>query len=376
MIKTKGKAQVKVHAYIDRFISVLKFFMKKDLSVALLEKYFKDECNEIEIAEINSWYDSFDSSSDDISQLSEQEQQLFKQLMLGNILENIGYGEKGKERSLDQVKPSRARVVLFATSIAAAVLLCFFLINNGAQRSLNVAASKQQHANNNVVANNITNAIQKIVLSDGSRVWLSPNSKLTYPKSFAVHNRQVSMTGEAFFEVTKDKKRPFSIFSENTVTKVWGTSFRIRAYKNELTKVSVVTGRVSVSVAVQPKSTSDVKQVAVTAVRQELMLTPDQEAIYDRKLNFLKKNVEITDPSISIWKNTSISFENTPMPEVFRILSKKFKVNISSTDSKINSDYLNADFTNESLPSIMEIINKSLNVSYTVKGNQFILQSN
>lgn len=351
--------------------------MKKNLSAALLEKYFKGECNEIEIAEINSWYDSFDSASDDISGLSDHEQELFKQLMLNNILDNIGYARKDNEDDAANKKPNGAKVIYWATSIAAAMLLVFVLFNYKDYNSGPLTKNKQQSSVNQaligtVVANNITNAIQKIVLSDGSKVWLSPNSKLTYPKLFGTHSRKVSMTGEAFFEVTKDVKRPFSIYSENTITKVWGTSFRIRAYKNQLTKVSVVTGKVSVSVVVPVKSQSE----KVAAVRQELILTPDQEAIYDRKLNFLKKNQEITDPSISIWKNTSISFDNTPMPEVFRVLSKKFKVNISSTDSKINNDYLNADFTNESLPSIMEIIKKSLNVNYTVKDNQFLLESN
>jgi len=352
--------------------------MKKNLSADLLEKYFKGECNEIEIAEINSWYDSFDSAGDDISNLSEPEQELFKQLMLSNILDNIEHAQKDNEWSLEKRKPNIAKIIYWGTGVAAALLLVFFIFkdngynNSSALTKLAQPPSVDQAPVNDVVADNLTSAIQKIVLADGSKVWLSPNSKLTYPKFFDAHSRKVSMTGEAFFEVTKDAKKPFSIYSENTITKVWGTSFRIRAYKNELTKVSVVTGKVSVSVAGPVKSKSEY----ITAVRQELMLAPDQEAIYDKKLNSLKRNLEITDPSISIWKNTSISFDNAPMAEVFRVLSKKFKVNISSTDSKINSDYLNADFTNESLPSIMEIINKSLNVSYTVKDNQFILESN
>ncbi|MEO8885405.1 MAG: FecR family protein [Mucilaginibacter sp.] len=350
--------------------------MKNNLPAAILEKYFKGECNEIEIAEIYSWYDSFDSLSDDISHLSENEQELFKQLMLNNILDDIGYAEKDKVHSLNKIKQNRAKIIYWATSIAAMLLIGLF-INYKTNNSFNVPTTpKPQPAlTNKIVVTNMTNTIKKIVLSDGSKVWLSPNSKLTYLKLFAAHSRRVSMTGEAFFEVTKDAKRPFSIYSDNVVTKVWGTSFRIRAYKNELTKVSVVTGKVSVSVLAQVKSTADFENVKAD-VKQQLMLTPDQEAIYNKKSNSLQKKQEITDPSISIWKNTSISFDNTPMPEVFRILSKQFKVTISSTDSKINSDYLNADFTDESLPSIMEIIKKSLNVTYKVKDNQFILESN
>ncbi|GAB2981353.1 hypothetical protein GCM10027049_16660 [Mucilaginibacter puniceus] len=349
--------------------------MKKKLSTAILEKYFKGECNEIEIAEINSWYDSFDSEGDDISILSDDEQELFKHLMLNNIFDNIGYVKKESDIASDKARPNYVRLIYWAASIAATIILTFFLINYKGYENSNLTNEKQQASINKVVVNNMTNAIQKIVLSDDSRVWLSPNSKLTYSKLFGTHSRQVSMIGEAFFEVTKDPKRPFSIYSGNVVTKVWGTSFRIRAYKDEETKVSVVTGKVSVSI-VKPVTSIAESQKGYANVKHELMLAPDQEAIYNKQLNYLKKNEEITDPTISIWKNASISFSNTPMPEVFKILSKRFKVNISSTDSKINSDYLNADFTDASLPSIMEIINKSLNVSYMVKDNQFILESN
>src|SRR6185312_1184828 len=103
-----------------------------------------------------------------------------------------------------------------------AMFLVFFLINTKTHNSTGITADKQQvvavnkaMVTNQVVVTNMTNAIQKIVLSDGSKVWLSPNSKLTYSKLFGNHTRQVSMTGEAFFEVTKDAKKPFSIYSEN-----------------------------------------------------------------------------------------------------------------------------------------------------------------
>jgi ferric-dicitrate binding protein FerR (iron transport regulator) len=295
--------------------------------------------------------------------------------MLNNIHHNIEHAEKGQIADLNKTKPARTKIIYWAASIAA-MLLMFFLFNNKGHNSISVRQEvKQQALASDVVVHNTTNTIQKIILSDGSKVWLSPNSKLTYPTKFAANSRLVSMVGEAFFEVTKNPKRPFSIHSENVITKVWGTSFRIRAYQNELTKVSVVTGKVSVSVAVPVKAAAGLKNNNAV-VKKEVMLTPDQEAVYNKKLNSLKRTQEITDPSISIWKSASISFDNTPMPEVFRILSKKFKVNISSADNKINSDYLNADFTDESLPSIMEIIKKSLNVSYVVKDNQFILESN
>jgi ferric-dicitrate binding protein FerR (iron transport regulator) len=77
-----------------------------------------------------------------------------------------------------------------------------------------------------------------------------------------------------------------------------------------------------------------------------------------------------------MWKKASLSFNNTPISEVFKALNKSFNVNISSRDESIKTDFLKADFTNENLPAIMEILKKTLNATYSVNGNSFIMESN
>jgi len=319
--------------------------MKKKLSADILEKYFNGDCNENEIAEVNSWYNSFEHDEDDISTLSDREKELFRDLMLNNIRDNI---QKAETNNVINLK--RKKVKMPAVS---------------------PAANEEE-----LVVNNMTSAIQKITLSDGSKVWLSPNSQLTYLKVFAAHSRQVSLSGEAFFEVTKDHARPFSIYSGKITTKVWGTSFRIKSYKNDIPKVDVVTGKVSVSIYKANRAATDLSSPVQTDPVQEVMLTPNQEAVYNKGLNTLKKNAEIRDTTINIWKKTTVSFDNAPMAEVFKVLSKKFKVHIWSADKKVNTDYLNADFTDESLPAIMEMLKNTMDVNYAVNGNEFVLVSN
>jgi len=342
--------------------------MEKKLSADILEKYFKGDCNEDEIAEINSWYNSFEHDQSDISMLSYKEKEVFRMLMLSNIRKNISDAEINNVVDLHKRKSNRSLFYFLAGS-AAILLVVLFL----KYKISNVSPVENKEE---MVINNMTNAIQKIILPDGSKVWLSPNSQISYLKLFAKHSRQVAMSGEAFFEVTKDHKRPFLIYSGKVITKVWGTSFRIRAYKDDMTKVDVVTGKVSVSVSMHNKSKPDLSSPVQADAAQEVMLMPDQEATYDKGLNYLKKNIEIKDTTISIWKKTNISFDNTPMSDVFKILSKKFRVHIWSAEKKVNADYLNADFTNESLPDIMEMLKNTMNVNYTVNGNEFVLVSN
>ncbi|SDS46659.1 FecR family protein [Mucilaginibacter mallensis] len=342
--------------------------MKKKLSADILEKYFKGDCNENEIAEINSWYNSFEHDEDDISDLPDLEKELFKDLMLNNIRENIKKTEADNVINLKRTKFYRS--LLYFISSAAAILLIAFFLKSKMPR-ISPVEDKEE-----LVINNMTNTIHKMVLSDGSKVWLSPNSQLTYLKVFDKHSRQVALSGEAFFEVTKDHSRPFSIYSGKITTKVWGTSFRIRSYKNDIPKVDVVTGKVSVSIYKVNRATTDLSSPVQTNPVQEVMLTPNQEAIYDTKLNTLKKNTEIKDTTINIWKKTNVSFDNTPMADVFKVLNKKFKVHIWSADKKINADYLNADFTDESLPAIMEMLKNTMNVNYAINGSEFVLVSN
>ncbi|WP_183556808.1 FecR family protein [Mucilaginibacter sp. SP1R1] len=343
--------------------------MKKELSANLLEKYFAGNCTELERAEINSWYSSFENSPDDVSVLPEKEQLLFKALMWENISRNINTAEDDDVIPLNPPKSSALKSVIYWLSGVAAMLLIGYVVKQKA-----LPANTPLYNNESQVYNNITGTIQQITLSDGSKVWVSPKSSLTYQKTFEKHSRKVSLTGEAFFEVTKDHARPFSIYTGKVITKVWGTSFRIRAYQGDnTTKVDVVTGKVSVRLADAGETHLSAGKTASTD-DNGVMLLPDQEAVYDKGANNLQKNTEIKDVSIGMWKRASLSFNNIPLKDVFKVLNKRFNVNISSKDDNINSDNLKADFTNENLATIMEILKRTLNVTYRVNGNEFVLE--
>lgn len=338
--------------------------MKTKPSAEILEKYFKGECSEAEIAGINAWYASFEPDLDDISTLPQKEVELLKQLMWKNVSDNI----KNNHAAGISRRRSGWRSPIYWISGAAAMLLLLFFIERQVKDQDTIIQQPQKILVETAI--NRTGTIKKITLSDNSTVWLSPKSTLTYLKKFTAHQRQVTLTGEAFFEITKDTKRPFSIYSGNLITKVWGTSFRIRSFSaDQTTKVNVLTGKVSVIVAASKETKSH--------LNKEVMLLPEQEAVYDKNLDRLKKNEKMKDISIGIWKKTNLSFNNTQLRDVFKVLSKNFNVKISSDDERINSDFLKADFTNENLPAIMEMLQTTLNVTYSVQHeNEFTLESN
>jgi len=223
-----------------------------------------------------------------------------------------------------------------------------------------------------VSINNRTGIIFKQILPDGTKVWLNPNATLSFPSKFG-KLREVTMQGEAFFDVTKDHKHPFQITSGNVLTKVWGTSFRIRSVPGENnTKVTVLTGKVSVSI---PEQISAMPKVTSAAPKktQEIMLLPQQEATYQKIANHLLKTPVTAD--LTIWRNVSLSFENETIENVTRILSKHYHLQIQAEGTQLNQYRLTADFTDKNLADILFLICRSVHTTYVRDAHKITLKN-
>lgn len=162
---------------------------------------------------------------------------------------------------------------------------------------------------------------RKLVLPDGTRVTLNAGSSISYPEEFEDKIRKVSLTGEAFFDVTRNEKAPFVITTGEVVTKVLGTSFNIRAYpENKAVQVAVVEGKVKVNA----KIGSDDQNACVFLSKSE-MATFQKEAgelivsIYDEKeqigwkdgmLYFQKSDFHSTILKLERWYG--VKFEVAP----------------------------------------------------------------
>jgi ferric-dicitrate binding protein FerR (iron transport regulator) len=319
----------------------------------LIKKYLKGNCNPEEIAAIHEWYDSFETEQDPADFITSQQQKELKFRLLTNIRRNVASLELKSTQTNKRKTVSRT---LYLLSGVAAMLILTIGIFFYVQKKSSFSDLGDVH----VV--NMTKTIQKLVLSDGSIVWLNPKSKVIYPHNFTSTLRKVQMQGEAFFDVTPDPKRPFIIYSGNVITRVWGTSFRIRAYENIPFEVSVLTGKVSVQLQTRKDS--------------ELILLPQQTATYLTASDLLKKGIEKKTSAMSIWHKETMTFDNEPIREVIKVLNAQFKVNISTADEKLLDYVLKADFNDQSLPSILEMLRKSLNVENEISDDGIILYTN
>ncbi|MCV9928613.1 FecR domain-containing protein [Flavobacterium sp. LS1R49] len=217
---------------------------------------------------------------------------------------------------------------------------------------------------------------QIITLSDGSSVLLKPNSKLSYPKIFVGNERKVYLSGEGFFEISKNPKKPFFVFANEIVTRVVGTSFRIKAYSDQPNvEVLVRTGKVTV------RSNELISNFGKK--EEEVVLLPNQALRFVRQEFTFNKITDITqDESLahSVGNIEQLSFEFTDIPvaQIFKTIEQAYLVKIDFPHSKLKDCHLTTSLSDQPLPEKLKIICKSLgnNTSYEMNGNQVIITSN
>ncbi|HMG89493.1 MAG TPA: FecR domain-containing protein, partial [Chryseolinea sp.] len=219
--------------------------------------------------------------------------------------------------------------------------------------------------------NNDTEAVIRKELSDGTVIMLQPNGSLRFLEEFPADEREVVLRGEAFFDVTKDKNRPFIINTGNVTVKVLGTSFNVRAYEgaNEIT-VAVKSGKVSVYAKGADVNTKK------SASTEEIILTPNQEVVYNTiDENFLRKIVD--DPQIILEKPTlfAMEYDATPVAKIFQVIEENYGIDIVYDEQALSACSLTTSMAEEGLYERIEIICQAIGAKYEVKDAKILINS-
>jgi ferric-dicitrate binding protein FerR (iron transport regulator) len=194
----------------------------------------------------------------------------------------------------------------------------------------------------------------QIQLPDGTIVWLNSGSKLTYPSSFSKKERKVKLTGEAYFDVAKNKRQPFYIDLDQIGIAVTGTTFNVIHYPNEKqTEVVLSSGEVRLF----EHENNKLKDIA--------KMKPGEKAVYETLLH--KVNITQTDPDkYTSWINGYLIFRDDVMTDVVKKLSRRFNVNIEIGDQEIAGYIYTATFKDETLDQILYLLKRTSPITYTV----------
>ncbi|OUJ75297.1 hypothetical protein BXP70_04585 [Hymenobacter crusticola] len=198
---------------------------------------------------------------------------------------------------------------------------------------------------------------QDITLQDGSHVLLYPGSRLQYKEGLAGTRREVYLTGQAFFNVTKNPARPFLVYTDKVVTTVLGTSFLVTAYANKEAKVAVREGKV----AVQPRQGAQLDATPAQPTFKGVVLLPNQQVVYSAEGNHLDKELVAKPAALT---SQPLDFKKRPVAEVLAALEKVYGVNIVYDPAKLRECTITIAFDNEPLFEQLDILCKALNASY------------
>lgn len=192
------------------------------------------------------------------------------------------------------------------------------------------------------------NGKSKISLPDGTEVWLHANTTLTYGNDFQERNRLVRISGEAYFEVTRDERKAFIVQTEGMQVVVHGTKFNVEAPANTAeSKVSLIEGSVSLETA-----------------SENLLLKPGEIAIYNK--NSSKLEIEKGDVAFEkLWANDQLFLSNKPLGDVCCFLSKWYDVKINVADDLKDKYMYTFTLRNEPLEETIRLMSRINPISYS-----------
>ena len=255
----------------------------------------------------------------------------------------------------------------------AAVLLLIFLVATFYTQKRVVREGDQVYGDVTVAfieRVNETGRPMEVHVADGSVITLENHARIKYKNSYSTDStRDVYMQGDAFFEVSKDPFKPFIVHSNEIITEVLGTSFRVRAEKDgERVIVSVKSGKVSVYAA-QPGQHEEVNVKGV-------ILLPNQEVNYERQQQlFDKKIVEFPEVLPQAAPDNNFVFENASMDKVFNSLEQAYGIEIIFNNERLQNCFITASLGSEPLFQKLNIICETIGATYEIIDAKVIISS-
>lgn len=276
-----------------------------------------------------------------------------KKLLALPVQNNIAFTEKQSGTPYKKYLAITALTVLFFAT-------CYFFVPSKKQDSL------ADHFKNEITTERGSKS--KVMLPDSTLVVLNSDSHLTYDNTFNKHNREVVLTGEAYFDVKCNREKPFIIHTDKTSIKVLGTELNVRNYPQEdLMETSLIRGKIELTfddnnnnrVIMNPSEKLVISKSGLSKTNKDKPL-PGEEDI------FKLKRITVKDSSIAelAWLNNELSFVNKTLDLIANELEREFKITILFGNEAVKHYRYTIHSDNYSLDEIMHIIKLSKNINY------------
>lgn len=313
-------------------------------SIKKITAYLNGELSDDEADEVVNWYNQSDESKKELNHLE----------IIWNLTERLDLMEKidkQKAKSIinSRIEPSQSRLKLYFNhfqKVAAILILPVMLLSAWL---LFFHSEKESSTEQEFVA---AYGIRcSLLLPDGSKVWLNSGSKLKYGEDFNQDRRTVYLTGEAFFNVTSNKAKPFDVVTERFTVRAVGTEFNVFAYDGNEFETSLEKGSVQLF------------QCECSVKVPLLEMKPGQRAIYTQD------KVKISEGDVtrfSAWREGKLILKNTPMQEAIPKMERWFNVDIELKNPELLKYRFTAIFQNETIQQALEMLSFSSPIQYKI----------
>lgn len=316
----------------------------------IIQKYIQGQTSEEENQKLYDW----------VKESADNKKRLFAEK---DIWDTYSLGSNSKEYNTDdefeilmkQIVPQKSvkRHQLYSFIKVAAIIIFAFGLG-WASQFISVENNESQPVVEMQEIFVPKGQINQIFLADGTRIWINSESRLSVPKVFTQNERIVKLSGEAYFDVAKDKKHPFKVDVKGQQIKVYGTTFNVRAYENSK----------------NIETTLETGEIRLLTEGKTTVLKPGDQSLYNKENREI--NVNKVDPkSFSTWKDGRFEFKNENLIEVFKIVERWYDVEITVDESYFkNMHFSGVIKRNKDAVHFLELLNHTVPINYEINAEK------
>lgn len=325
-----------------------------NLSEDIINKYLTGQCSEEEVVEVNAW----------MKESEENARQLFRMEEIYHLgkfnqyadRQQMARAEKQLYKKLDEEKRKQNKILRMHRWMKYAAMIAVILVIGGGSGYWLYQNGNNQHM---MVAVANEGIVKEIILPDGTKVWLNNSATLKYPREFSEKERNVYLDGEAYFEVTKNRHKPFTVQSDAMRVRVLGTTFNFKCDKNyRIAEVTLIEGEIEV------KGNKEEGQI---------ILAPGQRAELNK--NNGRLTVKQVDAKMdAVWHDNLIPFQKADIFTISKALERFYDIKIIlSPDMRADKTYSGVLKKKSTIESVLKSLQNSISIDYKIVGNNIFI---
>jgi len=313
----------------------------------LIAKYLAGEASETEKNEVERWLDADPANRTTLSNLKKAMRPEYSKMDFKETLEVDWLSLQGRiqqrqtRETVERSTPAWLKIAASALIFIVAGLGSWYTVKNLSDTSHEIVSA---------------DTVKHITLPDGTDVWMNSNTTISVDGDFGEGERKIALSGEAYFEVSKDKNNPFIITSGEITTRVVGTSFQVSHQMGESVNVTVTEGKVLVA----------------RAGLSSVLLETGEIAVYDVVSETLRKD-ENEDLNFLAWQTGIIRFRAESLKEVCAFLRRHYKADVRLVDSALAQKKVTTVFDHVNVDEALSILSATLDLKITRRDSTIYL---